>query len=75
MMSDASDNSNPPILRFEIRKRINITPTESSHELVFRNYYRCPNDETTWKDDWSCMCNDRCPICGTEVEPYDSEDI
>ncbi len=43
--------------------------------FVFRNYYKCPEDGTTWHDDWSCMCDDRCPTCDIEVEPYESEDI
>jgi Restriction endonuclease BglII len=42
---------------------------------MFRNYYRCPYDGAAWIDEWSCMCNDRCPTCRAEIEPYDSEDI
>lgn len=44
-------------------------------EYVFLNFYRCPNDGTQWEDEWSCMCNDRCPVCNKEIEPYLSEDI
>jgi len=42
---------------------------------VYKNYYRCPNDGTEWKDEWSCMCNDRCPECNAEIEPYDSKEV
>jgi transcription initiation factor IIE alpha subunit len=42
---------------------------------MFRNYYQCPDDRTVWQDEWSCTCNDRCPVCDKEVEPYHSEDI
>jgi hypothetical protein len=42
---------------------------------IFRNYYLCPYDGTSWIDEWSCRCNDRCPRCRAEIEPYDSEDI
>jgi hypothetical protein len=42
---------------------------------MFRNYYRCPYDGAAWIDEWSCMCNDRCPTCRAEIEPYDTEDI
>jgi len=41
----------------------------------FRNYYRCPNDGTEWDDAWSCACNDKCPACNAEIEPYDSEEL
>ncbi len=40
---------------------------------TYRNYYRCPFDGTEWRDEWSCMCNDRCPVCDAEIEPYESE--
>jgi hypothetical protein len=42
--------------------------------LVFVNHYRCPNDGVEWSMTWSCMCNDRCPRCDAEIEPYQSED-
>ena len=46
------------------------------------NYYRCKGNHQfrqqhapeEWQDEWSCMCNDRCPICNTEIEPYDSDE-
>ena len=41
----------------------------------FRNHYRCPHDGTQWTDSWSCMCNDRCPVCHAEIEPYASEEL
>lgn len=41
----------------------------------FLNHYRCPNDGEEWSDEADCQCNDRCPICRAEIEPYDSEDI
>ena len=40
---------------------------------LFRNTYK--HCGTTWSDEWSCMCNDRCPICNAEIEPWDSEPI
>ncbi len=47
----------------------------AAEELRFRNYYRCPYDGTCWVAEWSCRCNDRCPLCRAEIEPHDSEDI
>ena len=41
----------------------------------FRNFYRCPNCRIEWQDEWDSMCNDHCPQCDAEIEPYDSEDI
>lgn len=43
-------------------------------EERYTNHYLCPNDNTRWDDDWSCMCNDRCPTCDAEIEPYASTD-
>lgn len=51
--------------------------------MRYRNHYRhveCPaipkgEDHPEWSDEWSCMCNDECPNCGAEIEPYDSEDL
>jgi len=40
----------------------------------FRNYYACPHDGTKWTDDWDHTCNDKCPVCHAEIEPYLSED-
>ncbi len=49
----------------------------------YRNYYLCTHEGTKdsgkpvteWHDDWSATCNDRCPLCNLEVEPYHSEDL
>ncbi len=41
----------------------------------YRNYYRCSSDDMEWSDEWESMCNDRCPICRFEIEPYTSEDV
>lgn len=42
--------------------------------LRFRNHYRCRVDGATWSDSWECTCNDRCPVCNAETEPFFSED-
>ena len=62
-------------LRMIIETIITTVPDEYRPLFKFRNYYECPNDGTKWHDEWSCTCNDRCPICDIEVEPYFSEDI
>lgn len=40
----------------------------------FNKYYRCPCG-TEWQDEWDCLCNDPCPTCDTECEPYDHAEI
>jgi len=30
---------------------------------------------TEWRDEWDCLCNDRCPKCNKEIEPDDHEVI
>lgn len=48
---------------------------------LYRNHYRCSvvidgkPCGAEWSDEWDCMCNDRCPRCNAEIEPYESDDI
>ena len=51
---------------------------EEQAVTTYVNYYRhddCPlaNEPVEWVDMWSCMCNDRCPRCDAEIEPYHSK--
>ena len=48
------------------------------------NHYHCDHTgrpeesikpSCDWSNNWSCMCNDKCPVCNLEIEPYDSEEI
>jgi hypothetical protein len=41
----------------------------------FRNSYRCDQCGEGWEDEWDCACNDRCPKCNAEIEPFESEEI
>lgn len=41
----------------------------------FINFYQCPHCETAWNEESNYTCNDRCPKCGTETQPYESHDI
>jgi len=47
---------------------------EDEEDYRYRNFYRCSCGEE-WEDAWSCACNDRCPNCNTEIEPYKSEEV
>lgn len=42
--------------------------------MSYLNYYRCTCG-ARWVDLWSCTCNDRCPVCRKEIEPYRSDDF
>jgi len=42
---------------------------------MFRNHYICPDDGEEWYDEWSCACDDECPVCGSAIEPTDSEEL
>jgi len=59
----------------KIETIITAVPSEPQTPDRFRNYYECPHDGTKWNDEWTCTCNDRCPTCDSEIEPYFSEDI
>ncbi len=41
----------------------------------FRKYYRHNECDANWTDTWSCACNDKCPACGAEIEPFDCDDL
>jgi len=41
----------------------------------FLKYYRHCECGAAWTDEWSCACNDRCPKCDAEIEPYDWDDL
>lgn len=39
----------------------------------YLNHYRCSRCNLKWQDRWSCACNDQCPQCRSEIEPYQSD--
>lgn len=40
---------------------------------LYQNHYA--HCDQQWTDQWSCMCNDRCPVCNAEIEPFCSDDL
>ena len=52
-----------------------VSAEQGTNSGAFLNYYRCPVDGTKWADYWSCTCDDKCPTCGREIEPYKSLDL
>jgi hypothetical protein len=50
-----------------------VAPVEPSpEEAVFTIFYE--HCGVSWQHEWSCPCNDDCPVCGKEIEPYDWEE-
>ncbi len=42
----------------------------------YRNHYHCGDCGTDWDDEWSCCCDDECPVCGSgDWSPVSSEDL
>lgn len=47
------------------------------------NHYQCDHADSLeegeplaeWDDEWSCMCDDRCPVCNHATAPYESEEL
>ncbi len=40
---------------------------------IWTNHYLCPCGEE-WSDEHDATCNDRCPVCRKEIEPFISDD-
>ena len=52
---------------------VEILPEEETgqeNESPWTNHYFHCN--TLWDDEWSCQCDDECPVCHAEIEPYAS---
>jgi hypothetical protein len=41
----------------------------------FINRYVCPDCEEEWDSEWSCACDDECPVCGECYSPVESEEV
>ena len=41
----------------------------------FIKRYHCPECNNSWQDEWDCLCNDECDLCGCECEPEDWEEV
>lgn len=41
----------------------------------YLNHYHCEACDIEWEDEWSCACNDKCPQCNREIEPYESDEV
>jgi hypothetical protein len=41
----------------------------------YEKSHLCPRCATEWIDEWTCICNDRCPTCHLESSPVSSRDL
>lgn len=48
-------------------------PNAQEDKSTLVNWYR--HCDTSWVMVWSCACDDRCPVCNAEIEPYESEEL
>lgn len=39
----------------------------------FHNFYRCEACDEEWEGWWSCGCDEACPNCDKDFEPYKTE--
>ena len=58
-----------------LARQVTVDEEANVDEGRYVNYYQCTKDGTRWAMTWSCMCDDRCPTCNREIEPYKSEDL
>lgn len=46
---------------------------QDEEEASFTNHYLCVCGHQ-WEDEWDCEVDDDCPVCGTTMTPYASDD-
>src|SRR5205085_4372420 len=58
------------------RAGVTVCGPEAVGMAWFVNHYECERCGGTWRDEWSCMCDDDCPHCGARhMTPDESEDL
>ncbi len=60
---------------WEARVLEQLPTGDEEDEVAYLNRYLCPDDGEEWEDTADCMCNDRCPVCNKEIEPFESEKL
>lgn len=49
--------------------------SKAADKRLFNNFYHCPVCDEKWEDEWDSTCNDHCPGCDAEIEPYHSDRV
>ena len=57
----------------QLKQAVDFFDSYEEETLKFRMSYECLCGET-WEMEHDCCCNDRCPKCDTEIEPYEVVD-
>lgn len=75
--SHVAGDSKPPTTRDcysdeATRQQFLATLATPQQSPFYVNYYKCICGEQ-WTDVHDCTCNDRCPACNKEIEPYSSQ--
>lgn len=66
------------LLRFEHPAFSHLGADTSGNPCVWENFYRCDHmgdtddEPESWQSEWSCQCDDDCPVCGRSCEPDES---
>jgi tRNA G26 N,N-dimethylase Trm1 len=68
-----SEFYNNDILR--IHKQELADKRKDGSNRVFKNYYYCERCGEEWDDMWDTSCDDQCPECNAEINPYKSEEL
>jgi hypothetical protein len=56
----------------DLREHLEDYEDDEEPDRFINRYRHCGQE---WEGRWSSSCNDRCPVCNAEIEPYESEEI
>lgn len=66
------------LLRFEHPAFSHLDADTSGNPCVWENFYSCDHmgdtddEPESWQSEWSCQCDEDCPVCGRSCEPNES---
>lgn len=68
----------PYLVRSDLMRHTAFADLETDcygNPCVWRNEYQCCDGHAmvVWSSDWSCQCDDECPICGSDVSPIGAD--
>lgn len=53
-----------------------MTDIDDLNDVWYEVYYKCPNCESEWTEEYDCACDSECPDCETgDITPYFFEEI
>jgi hypothetical protein len=58
---------------FRMPEFANLDGDTRGNPCVWRNEYTCDECQAdAWDNEWSCQCDDECPVCGADCSPSNS---